>query len=1361
MRTYATILVLLLTVPAYAVDTLQVTTPEPLSEAWRWTEFNLPGTISDVFEDRDGIVWFATDKGLVKYDGYSFRTLTTEDGLASNDIRTVAQTRDGDLWVATGNDGITRLSADSVRTYTTKDGLAGSRIGWKTLIPSIDDGLWAGFAIGERDSGGLSYFDGRTWSTIPTPTDMLRVVSLTEARDGALWIASMGQGLLRYRGGEWSQFGLEEGLPGMRFDTICEASDGSVWATSLSQPAIVRYKDDRWTVYRTQDGLSKGPPLYGSIWEGRDGRLWALSRGGDFVTFAGGRWRNVDSARRPASAYTVFSRDRTRWVYGWRTSKAYLIRLEPASRTRFDVGRELQGGHRAGAMWFVTEDGPVGFDGRHWFLYGPEDGLLEPPYTASLATEDGSVWFQATHGLCRYVKGRWEVHRVAEIGLDRLSSASSWVAYSREDGSFWIAGSRDGKAGASQYDPAFGEWRVYQPDVGSEWLRGVFVAANGDIWFDTVRPRQGVMRYDGASWTQFTTDDGLSNRIFGFGQSADGKVWAGTRVGLSWFDGSKWQSYGEGIPGTRPYGFQVAGKDLWCAHAEAGVSRYDGTAWHTYSTDDGLAAGRVRHLLPGSDGTIWVATDGGIRRFSPDTETWSSYAEDDGIAPGSIRRLWERDSGIGYTARSGVAGLVRPDTDPPKSAFKVAPTDVGSSGNVMLTWAARDLWDVTPPDEVQYQYRLDDEDWSSGTDRTDVTLTSLSSGSHRIEIRAIDDELNVEETPVVHAFVVEAPWWRNPVVAGPGLLLVIAVLFQSARVVQGKRKLQDSVDALSSANNELFQVNRDLESVNVDLQREQVLERLRGQAQGMQSSEDIGGVVEAVYRELTGLGLPLIDSGFEIDLSETVVERWYAAEDGRAMEPYVTAGSAGEAQRRGDDSHLHLEGEKLKEAVRRVVAQGNLKWKAIPEDRWPQKADIYPVFFEGGRVVVSSEEPIAEEYLTLIKRFGEVFGYAHSRWEELKQKEAQNRRLAVEASVQRLRAEVQSMDEASDFERILSLLTESLKTVELSFDGCEIDVLDEPVENPTMELFEANGFKYTTYTLDPNGHVASESFPVPAPFPAVVRETIERFIADEPWQALIGGTRAILEVPAGNYGRLRLIASERENFDDDEVATLREFADAVALGYARYLDIREIQEQTERKSAFLASMSHELRTPMNAIKGFTNLVLGRRSENLNDQQRENLGKVSQASDHLLGMIDDLLDLSKIEAGSMDVNPERFDVGELVTSACDTVSPLIQDGVELRQHVADDIGEANSDKARLQQMVINLLSNAIKFTDSGSVTVSADTEDGQLVIGVSDTGKGVKPPRTRLRIWAATRRLLWKISTVRALSRTSTSCCVSA
>ena len=255
-----------------------------------------------------------------------------------------------------------------------------------------------------------------------------------------------------------------------------------------------------------------------------------------------------------------------------------------------------------------------------------------------------------------------------------------------------------------------------------------------------------------------------------------------------------------------------------------------------------------------------------------------------------------------------------------------------------------------------------------------------------------------------------------------------------------------------------------------------------------------------------------------------------------------------------------------------------------------------------------------------------------------------------------------------------------------------------------------------------DGTVTSESYHNPAPFPTVIRETLERFIAGKPWQGR-SEERAIVEVPASNYGRLRITSSERQDFTEEDIGSLQDFASAIALGYARYLDIREIQEQTQRKSAFLASMSHELRTPMNAIKGFASLVR-RRETHLSDRGKENLEKVDQASDHLLAMINDLLDLSKIEAGRMDVTPSAFDVQKLVCSCVSTVEPLVQDGVTLSCNLADGIGEIHTDEARLRQMLINLTSNAIKFTDKGRVEVNAKQEDNHLVISVSDTGKGI-------------------------------------
>ncbi len=335
-----------------------------------------------------------------------------------------------------------------------------------------------------------------------------------------------------------------------------------------------------------------------------------------------------------------------------------------------------------------------------------------------------------------------------------------------------------------------------------------------------------------------------------------------------------------------------------------------------------------------------------------------------------------------------------------------------------------------------------------------------------------------------------------------------------------------------------------------------------------------------------------------------------------------------------------------------------------------------------------------------------------------------NQALQRDRAVERIRGEVQAMEQAADFEKVLSVLTEDLKTVGLSFETCEIDVLDEPVDGPSMACFEEHGFRYTTYAIQPDGTVTSESYHNPAPFPTVIRETIERFIEGEPSQALIGKTHAILEVPASNYGRLRITSSDRQDFTEEDIDALRDFASAITLGYARYLDIREIQEQTERKSRFLASMSHELRTPMTAIRGYVDNMLDGIGGELTERQRRNLTRVTQNSDHLLNMINDLLDLSKIEAGRMDVEAQPFEVEELVSACCATVNPLVKPGVKLEYEVLDGVGEANTDEGRLRQIVINLLSNALKFTEAGEVAVRTSKTNEHLVIAVSDTGTGI-------------------------------------
>ncbi|MGH7961322.1 MAG: ATP-binding protein, partial [Candidatus Binatia bacterium] len=167
------------------------------------------------------------------------------------------------------------------------------------------------------------------------------------------------------------------------------------------------------------------------------------------------------------------------------------------------------------------------------------------------------------------------------------------------------------------------------------------------------------------------------------------------------------------------------------------------------------------------------------------------------------------------------------------------------------------------------------------------------------------------------------------------------------------------------------------------------------------------------------------------------------------------------------------------------------------------------------------------------------------------------------------------------------------------------------------------------------------------------------------------------------------------------------------------------EEANQAKSRFLANMSHELRTPLNAITGFTRLVMRRAKDILPKKEQENLEKVLASADHLLKLINDVLDLSKVEAERMEVHPSSFELEPLVTMCLRTVEPLLKsEQVRLVQELPADLPTLSTDQDKLKQILINLLSNATKFTATGTITVTAQCRDGQVAIAVADSGIGI-------------------------------------
>ena len=240
---------------------------------------------------------------------------------------------------------------------------------------------------------------------------------------------------------------------------------------------------------------------------------------------------------------------------------------------------------------------------------------------------------------------------------------------------------------------------------------------------------------------------------------------------------------------------------------------------------------------------------------------------------------------------------------------------------------------------------------------------------------------------------------------------------------------------------------------------------------------------------------------------------------------------------------------------------------------------------------------------------------------------------------------------------------------------------------------------------------------------------------------LLPATRAEAGIPlkVGSriLGALDIQSTEINAFLAEDIAILETLADqiAVALDNANSYQLAqkafsEMQELDRIKSQFLANMSHELRTPLNSIIGFSRVILKGIDGPVSSQQQQDLTAIYNSGHHLLGLINDILDLSKIDAGKMELYLEELNISDTISSVMSTGMGLLKDKpVKLISKVPADLPTVRADPMRIRQVLINLISNAAKFTDEGSVTVSAEVqpaENGKLemLINVTDTGPGI-------------------------------------
>jgi signal transduction histidine kinase len=389
-------------------------------------------------------------------------------------------------------------------------------------------------------------------------------------------------------------------------------------------------------------------------------------------------------------------------------------------------------------------------------------------------------------------------------------------------------------------------------------------------------------------------------------------------------------------------------------------------------------------------------------------------------------------------------------------------------------------------------------------------------------------------------------------------------------------------------------------------------------------------------------------------------------------------------------------------------------------------------------------EPFTDRQIELVTTFADQAVIAIENVRLFKELEARTRELTH--SVEELRAlgEVsQAVSSTLKLETVLATIVSRAVQMSGSYEGIVYE-FDEGTQT-----FHARA----THQITPEHLEALRRTPVRLGEGAVgragvIREPVQVADIEAEWQLVAPqvrtlhareGMRSLLAVPLVRedrlFGGLVILRRDRGAFRPEVVDTLRTLAaqSVLAIQNARLFEeiadkSRQLEAASQHKSEFLANMSHELRTPLNAIIGFSEVLAQGMFGGINEKQTEYLQDILESGRHLLSLINDILDLSKIEAGRMELEVSEFDLPQAIQNALTLVRErALRRGIALHHVIDDRVADIRADERKVKQVLLNLLSNAIKFTpEGGRIDVRAAPADGLVEVSVADTGIGIAP-----------------------------------
>ena len=925
---------------------------------------------------------------------------------------------------------------------------------------------------------------------------------------------------------------------------------------------------------------------------------------------------------------------------------------------------------------------PLGPGRGHWRTYDVTDGLAGPMVLAMCQDRTGRLWLgTANNGVSSFDGQEWTnfgtddglIHNeVGAIHLDR-------------DGALWFGTA----AGITRFDGR--EWTEYAAanEGGTSPITGIAEGPDGSLWFGTLG--NGLRRFDGRVWSGLTREDGLvDNLVTAMAWDSRGVLWVGTRFsGLSRYDGEQWTTFSEddGLAENQVTCI-VEGIDglLWVGSYESGVSRYDGQDWKSITQEDGLASDHVRTMYLDGSGRLWFCTYGhGVTRF--DGQSWETFTSRDGLAHDMVDVALQDREGHLWFGTSG--GLSRYEAG---SLTTFSDADGLPGGSIQDIFSDRqgNMWFAHP--------KMSDQGGVSRYDGEQVTTFTVEDGlAHNwtsVTYQDGDGHLwfGTHEGVTRYDGSTFTSWGASDGLAHGHVCSVLQDQHGVFWFATGRGLTRFDGDTFTT-----FGPEDGLPDYAVC----SLIEDRHGYLWMSATPHGVSrfdGVRFENFAVENGLG-----HDYVLDITEAADGSiWFATHggicqyDGESFTTYTTddgltsndvhaivqdaegtfwIGTDGGGVNRFDgkvfQSLTRRDG--LPDNVALSVAEGSdgALWfssnNGVTRYR-PRKTAAFPVFINA--VVADRRYPGGDE-------------------------------VSVPSSVDLISFEF----------RGTSLKTRPNQLVyRYRLRGHEEEWRQSRDNRVEYTGLPSGDYLFEVQSIDRDLNYSGE--------PAAVRLEIHFPFERLGWGASLAVAVVLVVWQAGRVVRRdqRLQASNRELQDKTE-----------ALERAH----REVLQASQAKSAFLANVSHELRTPMNAIINFSALILEEAYGDISADLRDAVEEIDHNSDSLLALINDVLDLSKIEAGAMELR-----LGECVPEACiDTAIASLQHkaadkDLRLIREIDGDLPSLWADERRLtQHVLVNLIRNAIKFTPRGEIRVGACQDNGCVRFWVADTGNGIPADET--------------------------------